>query len=327
MSQYNSKVALLSGVIDYAGTFAPASLPLPDALKKAATFRKTGKHPWIYSKVALPFPEIKKLDPGTLYHAGSDGAPWLFTALAAPFLDTNGNEFLRQVEWDLREIRRWNNRFQTTSLRMQIVSYEVRLSPDVTHKSKANLVHDFLAPALDRFVDLGGGTVVPFFEVSLEGNWKDGLRSTGEALNMWVHEMEETELVPGLKVRTGGTYLPSAEQLTAVVETVAGFRLKFKATQGLHRPISREKEWGFVNLFATLAFAQNMGSEKFTRDDIKRCLECSNAKDFQFAEEILKWDKFELKAEEIENARKEHGATFGSCSLDEPDQYLAEDFS
>jgi hypothetical protein len=326
MSAYNSKIALLGGIIDYAGTFAPASLPLPDALKKAATFRKTGKHPWLFSKVALPFTEIKKLTPQALYEAGSDGTPWLYTALAAPYQGTNGNEFLRQVEWDLREIRRWNGRWTTTSLRQQVVSYEVRLTPEVTHKSRAALVHDFLAPAMDRFVDLGGSAIVPFFEVSWDGNWKDGVRSLSEALATWVHEMEDEDLSPGIKVRTGGTHFPNSDQLVEVIEMVARNRLKFKATQGLHHPISRENEWGFVNVFSALTFACALGVDKFTRTDIKRCLESTQASDFTFSSEILKFGPFELPIDEVEAARREHSASFGSCSVDEPDQFLAEVF-
>ena len=75
MTEYHGKIALLGGIIDYAGTFPPAALPLHKALEKAATFRRTGKHPWLMGKIAYPLTEIRNLTPRLLYGAGADGAP------------------------------------------------------------------------------------------------------------------------------------------------------------------------------------------------------------------------------------------------------------
>ncbi|NDD05801.1 MAG: hypothetical protein EB078_12930, partial [Proteobacteria bacterium] len=63
MAAYSGKHSLLSGTIDYAGMFPPASLDLASTLKRAATFRNDGIHPWLMNRVVLALPEFKKLSP------------------------------------------------------------------------------------------------------------------------------------------------------------------------------------------------------------------------------------------------------------------------
>ncbi|NDC26052.1 MAG: hypothetical protein EBZ49_18235, partial [Proteobacteria bacterium] len=70
MAAYSGKHSLLSGTIDYAGMFPPASLDLASTLKRAATFRNDGIHPWLMNRVVLALPEFKKLSPRFLFECG-----------------------------------------------------------------------------------------------------------------------------------------------------------------------------------------------------------------------------------------------------------------
>jgi hypothetical protein len=314
--RYGAKLALLGGIIDYAGTFAPASLPLDKALQKAATFRRGAKHPWLLGKIALPLADIKSLTVESLYAAGADGSPWLYTALGTAV--DSPEEIVRTMEWELREARRLNERRFDSSCRQWIVAYEVRLGPEAAAEPFDGV--------LARLKERAGNSITPFFELGWNDGWKERLSSFGVRLSEWAEEAGKDAPLPGLKFRTGGKEKPTSEQLAFAVSLCTRFGLRFKATQGLHHPLSDGTDFGFVNLFAALAFAQALGDDRFPEPELVRLLEEKSKASFQFGAASLKWSKYEVSCEMIEEARRIHGATFGSCSLDEPDEFLANDF-
>jgi hypothetical protein len=69
MDSYSSKHALLSNVIDYAGNFPPAALPLDEAMNRAATFRKTARHPWLMGRLTSKWSDIKTFHPPRLFNS------------------------------------------------------------------------------------------------------------------------------------------------------------------------------------------------------------------------------------------------------------------
>lgn len=323
---YPPYLALFGNTLDYAGTFPPAKLPLDEALAVAARFRQKGAHPWLLAKVALPLADIKSLTIERLVAAGGSGEPWLFTALAAPLAATSSDDeteddrFLGAIEFDVREINRWNDRFFDAPLRAAIVGYETKL-PDAAFANGADGAFEFLAPALDRFSDRAVGRLDPWFEVPLAGDFRDRLEAAAEALAQWKEDDSDGRVRPGLKFRTGGEHLPSPEALAFAVVRTARAGLRFKATQGLHRRVSQGGQYGFVNLFAALAFASALG-EAFTEESAKRCLLAETPEAFTLRSDVLQWDRFSLSVADIEKARQFHGGCFGSCSLDEPDAEL-----
>lgn len=312
MAQYDVKTALLGAIIDYAGTFPPAALSLDKALQRAATFRREGKHPWIYKRVALPLDDLKKLNARMLYQAGADGSPWIFTALGSAVPSPAPSEFLRCVEWDLREIRRCQERWAEGPLTMQIVGYETKL-PTLDRSQ----MEDYLSPALDRFAVLTGGNLTPYLEMPWEGEWSVRLSALTAILTAWCEENSESGVIPAIKVRTGGQFTPSPAQLAAVVSGCVAHGLRFKATQGLHATVTHGKDFGFVNLFVALALAPSVDVET-----IEQVLSCENESDFKWESNALLWKDHRLEIESIEAARRVHGGCFGSCSLDEPDEAL-----
>jgi hypothetical protein len=323
---YDSKRALLGSIIDYAGTFPPAALSLDKALQRASSWRKQGKHPWLMNKMVLPVADIKKLSPSMLYSNGADGSPWLMAALGTACQSDNSAEFYKTVEWDLRELRRCQEKGYQSSCRLEVVSYETKLPSSVVTAKSSSRILDFISPVLERTAHLtSNGIKDLFFEVSLEGDFKQTVSNTTKALVDWLDENDELDLIPGIKFRTGGTYLPSSEELAEGISQVTSHGLRFKATQGLHHAVTQDKDFGFVNLFSALALAQGYGPEKFGTAQIKACLEEMSAKKFKFEKNQFSWNEFSMTTEEIEVARRSHGATFGSCSLDEPDESLSKE--
>jgi hypothetical protein len=324
VGKYNAKRALLGNLVDYAGTFPPASLTFEKALEEAATLRPSLKHPWLYSKMALPLTLLKTITPKLLVASGGDGSNWLFTALGTPIDDNTGmSEFARAIEWDLRELRRINERGFFGSTRFYVCCYETRLPESIL--AKPSSIGDFLAPALER-IAATGGTIAPYFEVGLGPDWRARIERTAEALSTWQSEQEDPIATPGIKFRTGGKIPPTSEQLASVLAASVSHGLRFKATQGLHHALTQKDGFGFVNVFAALTLLQSLGIDKFPQDEIQRCLTCQDGAKFSFHLDKFAWSGYQIDLDEIESARRRHAGCFGSCSLSEPDVFLAEEF-
>jgi len=326
MSHYSSKIALLSGAIDFAGMFPPASLDLNATLQKAASFRATAKHPWLLNRLVLSLAEVKKLEPRFLYDCGGNGAPWNISVLGTPCVSSSEKDFIKGFDWDFREIRRIQERYYHSSARLDLLAYEIKLPDTITAPGQAITSGEFIFPALEQVETIWPGEMDVYFEVSLEGAWEETLEGVTRILSEWLSENTESPVLPALKIRTGGKYVPRPEQVARAIDECAANGVKIKVTQGMHHPITHSGEFGFVNFFTAVNFAFASGSQEFTLKDIENCLRSENPKDFIFSESALSWCGRELSNEKIESARKVHAAVLGSCSLDEPDQFLLKEF-
>jgi hypothetical protein len=318
MNAYSAKTALLGNLIDYAGTFPPAALPLEKALQQACAYRRESRHPWLLSKIVVTIADLKKLTPRAWFEAGSDGTPLPFTVIGSAV--EKPADLARHCGFEMREVRRFNEKFVDSSLRQRVVAYETRLPPEVTSENVGSLITDAIEAALSG--DSLGLDL--FIEVPIVGaSWQNILAHSTQAMSDWAEANTDGVGQPGIKIRTGGKTPPSAEQLAQAIVACTENGLRFKATQGLHHPVTHQGEFGFVNLFASFAFLQTLGSAKFDPKTVESCLTDSNKTAFKFSGNQLSWKGFTIEAEQIETARRRHGGTFGSCSLAEPDEFLA----
>ena len=138
------------------------------------------------------------------------------------------------------------------------------------------------------------------------------------------------------KVRTGGLIsdaFPSLTQLSQFMFNCAEAQVSFKATAGLHHPltgqypITREpgssttRMYGFLNLAiaAALVYWQIVIPE-----EVRDILSVSTIDNFQFQDDELWWRDRPLKLSEIAEARHKFFRSFGSCSFQEPVDELKE---
>jgi hypothetical protein len=110
-----------------------------------------------------------------------------------------------------------------------------------------------------------------------------------------------------LKVRCGGATVPSVEGLAAFVRLCRKSRLPFKATAGLHHPIRRDGEHGFLNLLAAAVFG-----------DEEAVLAEEDTAAFALDDEAFRWRDRTADAEDVARVRRELFVGFGSCSVPEP---------
>jgi hypothetical protein len=320
MDSYSSKHALLSNVIDYAGNFPPAALPLDEAMNRAATFRKTARHPWLMGRLTSKWSDIKTFHPPRLFNCGADGVPWIFTALGTEV--SSLADWERTLEWDLREIRNFNARYSGTSLKIWVVGYEAKI-PELP----VNDIPVRMSSYLDRFWESTGGNTDLYLEIGMGEGFENRLTPVIESVGRWMEEKSISRWTPGLKFRLAGHYKPTASEVAAAISQTTFARFKFKATQGLHSAVTHDGQFGFVNLFAALNFSQAFGSEAFGVHKIESCLKEEDPQKFEFRADRFRWRDTELSVEEIETARRFHSGSFGSCSVDEPDESLTAIFS
>ncbi|MCB0417340.1 MAG: hypothetical protein KDD39_06795, partial [Bdellovibrionales bacterium] len=212
-----------------------------------------------------------------------------------------------EVAIELQALKAWNQTGEVASVRHLVVSYESKL-----------FMNSFDAAVLDALAShLNQSGLYPYFEIGFESDWEQRLHALCKALG------KVSFLRAGIKVRTGGQQPPTSEMLSTCVQACATYRLRFKATQGLHHPVSSESEFGFINLFSALSLAF---SANLKHAEIRACLDERKPEAFQFQGDKFSWNGIELGISELTAARAQHGGCFGSCSIDEPDQFLAEQF-
>lgn len=122
-------------------------------------------------------------------------------------------------------------------------------------------------------------------------------------------EVELAELsLRGLraKVRCGGAAQPSIESLARFVRACRAHRLPFKATAGLHHPVRRGDEHGFLNLLSAVVFG-----------DDETVLAETDSDAFSLTADALRWRDREAGAQELAGARRLL-VSIGSCSFREP---------
>ena len=113
------------------------------------------------------------------------------------------------------------------------------------------------------------------------------------------------------KVRCGGSVLPTVPALAEFVLACRRLEIPFKATAGLHHPVRRGDEHGFLNLLAAAVF-----------EDEEDALAEEDPAAFAVSAESFRWRDLSADAYEVARAR-ELFVSFGSCSAQEPIDGLA----
>lgn len=136
-----------------------------------------------------------------------------------------------------------------------------------------------------------------YFELVLEERWRDSVPATVGAI----------AAVGGrVKLRCGGLSVPSPEQVALVLVSCRAAGVVLKATAGLHHPLRRPGEHGFLNLLCAATHAHCREA------DMRTLTEMLNA------EALAELPLDELDADEAREARRRLFKGFGSCSWREP---------
>ena len=146
----------------------------------------------------------------------------------------------------------------------------------------------------------------PYFELMLGERWRDTVPETVGAV---------VEAGGRVKLRCGGEAVPSVEQVALVISACRDAGCVFKATAGLHHPIRRGTEHGFLNLLAAVTFAHAHGADA---PELEPLLAEEDARAFSVEASGIAVHERRADRGEIAAAREGLFASIGSCSWREP---------
>jgi hypothetical protein len=145
-----------------------------------------------------------------------------------------------------------------------------------------------------------------YFELTLDERWRDTVPAAVDAV---------VRAGGRVKLRCGGEHVPSVEQVALVIAACRDARCIFKATAGLHHPIRRGAEHGFLNLLAAAAFAHAQGAEA---RELERVLAEDDPRAFSVDADGIAVHDSRVDRAEMAAARERLFASIGSCSWREP---------
>jgi hypothetical protein len=285
---------LLNGIIDYAGTFPPATLPLHTALSSYAAARRNAEH-WLLGRIVLPASSLDEFERLAAAADLSDIAPLTVTVILGGDTSTQAQQ--------LDAVVAFNGRSGGKGV---IASVEF---PPLT---PANIRQ--VGPRLP-------GTLEPFFEVPVDAELE---RRVGAIALVG----------GSAKVRTGGVTpgaFPGPEDLARFIGSCDDAGIAFKATAGLHHAVRGNHRltyeagspespmYGFLNVCLASALVQTGAA----LEEVADALVESSADAFQFREDGLVWRQRAIGMTALAETRQRLFRSFGSCAIGEPLEELA----
>lgn len=291
---------LLEGLVDYAGLFPPAALPMEDAVRNYATYRASAQREML-GRFVLP---VQRLEEFRVAASRVDAVVMRGDA-ASPAGASRGS-----AAWPLAVLAGAGNAATVAAFNL---GFRAQWAID-TIEAKAATRDDVRALA----AAYPGMSV--YVEVPL-----------GPSLEELVMAIGESHL--RAKIRTGGVtaeMFPAPEQVLAFLEICVRRQVPFKATAGLHHPLrgeyaltydvnaARGTMYGFLNVFLA-AVLLHAGHEP---KDLLPLLEERDVSTIASDANGISWRNFHVSAAQVAQARARFAGSFGSCSFEEPVQDL-----
>ena len=320
----NSLKQLLSHLIDYAGLFPPASLPLPEAYKKYVKYIKESDE-WILSKFICPAKQLSALS--ELIKNDSENSKF-FSVSVLGRGGSNAEEFVKGTAEDVSLVAQF---LQTTKSKNLTDAFEVRFPEDLVLENNIAAMYEVMNSTASILKENISLPVKIFFELPLKNDWKSSVNNFTAVLKKHNEFFGQDENYPrsGFKLRTGGVdaaAFPGPEQIAYVINTCYENQVPLKFTAGLHHPIRHYNDsvqtrmHGFLNVFG--AGVLLYGNDLMEQDLID-ILSDEDSDNFKFDDNNFRWKEFKSPIKVIENARKNFVISYGSCSFDEPREDLA----
>jgi hypothetical protein len=318
--------ALLRSVIDYAGLFPPAKLPLDQAVRNYLRYRSEPEG-WMLGRFVCPAVRLGELAPFSQELAAAQSqAPFTVSALGRG--GGHAEEFLSALRDDLRDIAAFRDRHGKA---VEVDVLEVRLPPDVLGADRENDALRLLGQTAKIIDELGPPVLKPFYEAPLGdpgGGWQVEVEEFMEVLDEDEAAADETPRTrcrqAGFKLRCGGqeaSAFPTVEQIAWTLVSALDREVPLKFTAGLHHPLRRldaampAHTHGFLNVLLAGVFAT---VEALDEETLQPLLLTEDATQFVFDEDGVHWEDFTVDVPGIEAARRQTILSFGSCSFDEP---------
>lgn len=280
--------AAFAGLIDYAGLFPPAALPLAAAQNEYRS-AQGGPQDWMLGRFIIRCESLE--------------------VLAEPF----GAPLSVIVKPDAQSLARAGElRRRGMAVEALEIPLERSEAPHREHLSADEMLDIFGAIETDRGVN-GLADLAAFVEIPRARPWWNSLSQTMESL---------ARLQLRAKLRCGGVTanaFPNVDEVTDFIAAAASAKVAFKATAGLHHPVRHLDEktgftmHGFLNIVAAAAFAPRV-----SRATLASIVAEEDAGAFSFEETSFAWRGERIGAADLADARRNAFISYGSCSFSEP---------
>lgn len=284
--------ALLSGLVDYAGLFPPASEGMREALANYASYR-AGADRAALGRFIVPIGRLQELEDASMGLMPRDRSsePWSLSVLVTGDVSAAVDQMLE-----------FNERYGSGSKAGHAVI-------DVAELKATTVKHVMLQRSqLPSFTT--------YFEIPTKGDVSPLVKAICQA-------------GARAKIRTGGVTPESIPPAAEVIDFIVACRresVPFKATAGLHHPIRGSYRltyqpdspvgtmYGFLNVFVASALVYAGESEAAASGALAE----TDKSAFAFEDDAVVWRGKRIQAEQIEESRREFAISFGSCSFREP---------
>ena len=286
--QLPSVRAAFGTLIDYAGLFPPAELPIARACSEYEAARRA-PYAWMLGRFIVPAPLLATLPDG-------------FAAPLSVIVDGEVETFDR-----LGALRQAGAQIDALEIPLR-----KSISPDRKNISRDDIL-DVTGELESNIVVAGLRDLPAFVEIPRFGPWRGLLAETMNAL---------ARMQLCAKLRCGGVTaeaFPSVDDVVEFILAAQEARLPFKATAGLHHPVRHTDKTtgftmhGFLNLIAAVALAQRV--ERKTLDEI---VAEEDPKAFAFDDTSFCWRDRRIGIADLTQTRREAFVGYGSCSFVEP---------
>lgn len=305
MSNGTALSTFLHGLVDYAGLFPPAQLPMEQAVAEFARLRRS-PHAGGLARFVVPLSRLDEWSEAARPYLlsgsvpGNEAAPeaWGLSVL----LDGPLDEGLARIERFNSEHEAGDGHTHKHAHFAVIDTIEVKIqTPAIIDVAQEKLPEDLF----------------PFFEVPVDADFRafaTALAGTGF----------------GAKLRTGGVtpdLFPSSERVADFLMTFNAAEVPIKCTAGLHHPVRSEQRLtykpdspthvmhGFLNVFFAAAFVRAINAD---RETVLKVLNETSPNAFRFEAQGIAWRDMRLTTTQLEEVREDFAICFGSCSFDEP---------
>jgi hypothetical protein len=280
--------ALLAGLVDYAGLFPPAALPMDDAVREYARWQRA-EEAWMLGRFVLPATRLVELGRAADAYLPEPGAgrPWRLSALLGA--DVHGESSLTTSF----------NRSHAGRAVVDAVELKTEGAEDADSALEA------LPAGLEAFVEVPLGSELDRLLAVLR---RHGARA----------KVRTGGVVPEA--------IPDPADVARFIAACAAAGVAWKATAGLHHPVRAEHPLtyepgspratmhGFLNVFAAAALARTGASVP----ELEKVLREQDASAIRLGGDALTWRSRRVPVDALADTRSGFGASFGSCSFAEP---------
>lgn len=280
--------AAFAGLIDYAGLFPPASLPLDDVVRNYGEYRN-GTHAWILGRLIVPCEKLPDLESLARSAGATPEARWPVSVLIGTAAASDA------AAVTIREVTSPNSVLNIESVEGSAVA-----AADIAMLAAA------FPSSLDRFL-----------EIPSEPDPVDLIAEIGK------HGCAAKVRAGGVIAEA----FPSPARLARLLTRASAARVPLKATAGLHHAVRGDRRLtyaddsasatmhGFVNLVLASTL---LTAGRIDEDLAEALLEDDRPEAFKFGGRAGSWLNAVVTYTEIAHARRTLLRSVGSCSFDEP---------